>query len=83
MWYYASIRIIEEREIKVEGEEESREEGNGKTKMENRGEIETLLRDYRLLALDFKVSKTGRGVCRPPFDEAETGNFEWSAVTQN
>lgn len=78
MWYYASIRIIEEREIKVEGEEESREEGNGKTKMENRGEIETLLRlrDYRLLALDFKVSKTGRGVCRPPFDEAETGNFE-------
>lgn len=37
MWYYASIRIIDEREIKVEGEVESREEGNDKTKMENRG----------------------------------------------
>lgn len=31
---------------------------------------------YRLLSLDFKVSKTGRGVCRSLFDEAETGNFK-------
>lgn len=76
MWYYASIRIIEEREVKSRGKKNRARRETIKRKWKIGGEIETLLRDYRLFALDFKVSKTGRGVCRPPFDEAETGNFE-------